>query len=57
MNPLCLLVPGATLVFETELLKIENSPPTVNVFKEIDADGDTQLSRDEVRVMRHEDGR
>jgi len=40
--------PGATLVFETELLKIETSPPVVNVFKEIDADGDTQLSRDEV---------
>jgi len=39
---------GATLVFETELLKIETSPPVVNVFKEIDADGDTQLSRDEV---------
>jgi len=40
--------PGATLVFETELLKIETSPPVVNVFKEIDTDGDTQLSRDEV---------
>jgi len=40
--------PGSTLLFETELLKIENSPPVVNVFKEIDADGDTQLSRDEV---------
>jgi len=40
--------PGATLVFETELLKIETSPPVVNVFKEIDSDGDTQLSRDEV---------
>jgi len=40
--------PGATLVFETELLKIETAPPVVNVFKEIDTDGDTQLSRDEV---------
>jgi FK506-binding protein 14 len=40
--------PGATLVFETELLKIETAPPVVNVFKEIDADGDSQLSRDEV---------
>jgi len=40
--------PGATLLFETELLKIETAPPVVNVFKEIDSDGDTQLSRDEV---------
>jgi len=42
--------PGATLVFETELLKIETAPAVLNVFKEIDADGDTQLSRDEVSV-------
>jgi FK506-binding protein 14 len=40
--------PGATLVFETELLKIETSPPTVNVFKEIDQNDDSQLSREEV---------
>jgi len=40
--------PGSTLVFETELLKIETAPPVVNVFKEIDNDGDAQLSRDEV---------
>jgi len=40
--------PGATLVFETELLKIETSPPTVNVFKEIDNNEDSQLSREEV---------
>lgn len=41
---------GATLYFDTELLKIEDSPPTVNVFKEIDEDNDSQLSRDEVRM-------
>jgi len=39
---------GSTLYFETELLKIETAPPTVNVFKEIDEDSDSQLSRDEV---------
>jgi len=40
--------PGATLVFEVELLKIETAPPVVNVFKEIDANTDSQLSREEV---------
>jgi len=40
--------PGATLVFEVELLKIETSPPVVNVFKEIDHNDDAQLSREEV---------
>jgi len=40
--------PGATLVFEVELLKIESAPPVVNVFKEIDNNDDTQLSREEV---------
>jgi len=40
--------PGATLVFEVELLKIESAPPVVNVFKEIDHNSDTQLSREEV---------
>jgi len=40
--------PGSTLVFETELLKIEQAPPVVNVFKEIDANADAQLSREEV---------
>ncbi|CAL8135475.1 unnamed protein product [Orchesella dallaii] len=40
--------PGATLVFEVELLKIESAPPVVNVFKEIDNNADTQLSREEV---------
>ncbi|KAL1517892.1 hypothetical protein ABEB36_001597 [Hypothenemus hampei] len=39
---------GATLNFEVELINIGDSPPTTNVFKEIDADKDNQLSRDEV---------
>nr|UWK01888.1 FK506 binding protein [Locusta migratoria manilensis] len=39
---------GATLTFEVELLSIGDSPPPVNVFKEIDADKDQNLSRDEV---------
>ncbi|XP_050465625.1 FK506-binding protein 2 isoform X1 [Cataglyphis hispanica] len=42
---------GATLTFEVELMNISDSPPTANVFKEIDADKDNQLSREEVRVM------
>lgn len=39
---------GATLIFEVELLDIGNSQPTTNVFKEIDANNDKQLSREEV---------
>jgi len=41
---------GATLVFEVELINIGDSEaaPTTNVFKEIDADSDKQLSREEV---------
>ncbi|XP_023947929.1 FK506-binding protein 2 isoform X2 [Bicyclus anynana] len=40
--------PQATLHFEVELLSIGDSPPTTNVFKEIDADKDNMLSREEV---------
>jgi len=40
--------PQATLHFDTELLKIDSAPPVVNVFKEIDVNEDSQLSRDEV---------
>lgn len=40
--------PGATLVFETELTKIEDGPPPVNVFKQIDSDQDEQLTREEI---------
>lgn len=40
---------GATLHFEVELINIGDSPPSTNVFKEIDNDKDNQLSREEVR--------
>lgn len=40
--------PKATLIFDVELINISNSPPTTNVFKEIDDNGDKQLSREEV---------
>jgi FK506-binding protein 14 len=39
---------GATLHFDVELLGIEDGAPVVNVFKEIDLDGDQQVSRDEL---------
>ncbi|KAF5302686.1 hypothetical protein FQA39_LY10182 [Lamprigera yunnana] len=39
---------GATLIFEVELMNISDSPPTTNVFKEIDANHDKMLSREEV---------
>ncbi|XP_011298725.1 FK506-binding protein 2 isoform X1 [Fopius arisanus] len=42
---------GATLLFDVELINISDSPPTANVFKEIDSDEDNQLSREEVRIM------
>ncbi|XP_065368440.1 uncharacterized protein Fkbp14 isoform X1 [Calliphora vicina] len=42
--------PKATLVFDVELINISNSPPTTNVFKEIDENGDKQLSREEVNL-------
>ncbi|XP_017892711.1 FK506-binding protein 2 isoform X2 [Ceratina calcarata] len=39
---------GATLMFDVELINISDSPPSANVFKEIDSDHDNQLSREEV---------
>lgn len=42
------MLPGATLTFEVELINIGDSAPTTNVFKEIDADADKMLSREEV---------
>ncbi|XP_045531533.1 FK506-binding protein 2-like isoform X1 [Pieris brassicae] len=42
--------PHATLHFEVELINIGDSPPTTNVFKEIDADADNMLSREEVSI-------
>lgn len=40
--------PNAALVFEVELVNITDSPPPVNVFKMIDANDDSMLSREEV---------
>lgn len=39
---------GATLIFDVELINIEEGPTPVNVFKQIDADGDKALTRDEI---------
>lgn len=38
----------STLVFDVECLKIEDGQNPINVFKEIDVDGDDRLSREEV---------
>ncbi|XP_053206732.1 FK506-binding protein 2-like [Panonychus citri] len=40
--------PKATLLFEVECVSIEDGPPPVNVFKEIDSNSDNQLSREEI---------
>ncbi|CAG7831013.1 unnamed protein product [Allacma fusca] len=40
--------PGTTVFYETELLRVEKSAPTLNVFREIDTNSDGQLNRDEV---------
>ncbi|KAB0791279.1 hypothetical protein PPYR_03079 [Photinus pyralis] len=43
------VIPGkATLLFDVELMSIADSPPTTNVFKEIDSNKDKMLSREEV---------
>merc|ERR1712177_395 len=39
---------GATLFFDVELISTEEGPTPVNVFKQIDLDGDMALSRDEI---------
>jgi len=39
---------GATLHFDIELLDTEDGPPPVNVFKQIDSDIDSQISREEL---------
>jgi hypothetical protein len=41
----------ATLHFEVELISIGDTPPPVNVFKEIDQNKDKMLSREEVSKM------
>lgn len=40
--------PRSTLIFDIEIVDIQDGPKPVNVFKEIDADGDNRLSRKEV---------
>lgn len=45
-----MIPPHATLHFDVELINIGDSPPTTNVFKEIDADADNMLSREEVSI-------
>ncbi|RZF40874.1 hypothetical protein LSTR_LSTR003384 [Laodelphax striatellus] len=47
-NPNVCLFTCATLTFDVELINIGDSPPTTNVFKEIDGNADKQLSREEV---------
>merc|ERR1712012_1047871 len=45
------VIPGsATLVFDIELIDTEEGPAPVNVFKEIDIDADSALSREELSV-------
>jgi len=39
---------GATLHFDVELMGIEEGPTPVNVFKQIDSDGDNALTREEI---------
>jgi len=39
---------GATLIFDIELISAEDGPTPVNVFKQIDADSDMALSREEI---------
>lgn len=42
---------GATLIFDVELMGINQAPPPQNVFKQIDLDNDNQLSKEEVRAI------
>merc|ERR1711956_129184 len=41
---------GATLFFDIELLETEDGPVPVNVFKQIDIDADSAMSREELSV-------
>lgn len=43
--------PNSTLIFECELVKIDDGPKPANVFKEIDTDGNGELSVDEVSAF------
>jgi len=46
-----LIPPKSTLIFEVELVKIEEGESPINVFKQIDANGDDQLTREEVSAF------
>jgi len=42
-------IPGdATLIFDIELIDVENGPPPVNIFKQIDLDDDGVVGREEL---------
>ena len=43
-----LIPPGSTLIFEVQLIAIDESKASDDTFVEIDADGDGMLSQDEV---------
>ena len=43
--------PKSKLIFDVECISIEDGPAPVNVFKEIDANNDAQLSREEVSIQ------
>merc|ERR1712086_746412 len=47
---------GATLFFDIELLETEDGPAPVNVFKQIDIDADSALSREELSVYLKQQG-
>ena len=41
---------GATLYFDIELIDIQDGPQKKNVFKEIDANGDREISKEELKI-------
>merc|ERR1712166_850445 len=47
---------GATLFFDIELLETEDGPAPVNVFKQMDIDADSALSREELSVYLKQQG-
>lgn len=44
--------PASTLIFECELVKIDNGPKPTNVFNEIDGDKDGFITRKEVSIVK-----
>lgn len=43
--------PDSTLIFDVELVQVQDGEVPPNVFKEIDTDGDQHLTRDEVSTQ------